>query len=74
VVDLDNASGGTFRLAFAGETTAVLDYDATAAEVDAALEELHSLNEGHRERFGWRSLDRHVRGRTRGYRCAVAHG
>jgi YD repeat-containing protein len=44
-IDLNNAIGGKIRLAFNGETTAALNYDATAAQVDAALEELNSIDQ-----------------------------
>jgi RHS repeat-associated protein len=43
-VTLTNADDGTFRLAFAGETTAAIDYDATTTEVETALEELNGVN------------------------------
>jgi len=43
-VTLSAAEGGQFRLAFAGETTKRLDYDATAAQVESALEELNSVD------------------------------
>jgi hypothetical protein len=36
-------SGGTFTITFDGETTAAIDYDATAAEVQAALELLANI-------------------------------
>ena len=44
LVTLSNANSGTLRLAFAGETTAELDQDATAAEVETALEDLNSVD------------------------------
>ena len=44
-ITLSNASGGTLRLAFRGETTAPLNYDATAADVDSALEELNAVDQ-----------------------------
>jgi len=37
--------GSTFRLAFGGETTAPLDYDATAAEIETVLEELNAVDQ-----------------------------
>ncbi|HSK49334.1 MAG TPA: hypothetical protein VK889_02445 [Solirubrobacterales bacterium] len=37
------ASGGDFKLSFGGQTTADLDFDASAAEVDAALEALPNI-------------------------------
>ncbi len=43
-VTLDNATGGTFRLAFEGDMTAPLAYNATAAQVDAALEAMSSVD------------------------------
>jgi flagellar hook protein FlgE len=39
-------TGGTFTLSFGGETTAALDFDATAAEVDTALEALSTIGAG----------------------------
>ena len=41
-----NASAGQFRLSFDGDTTADLSFDATAAQVDAALETLPSIGAG----------------------------
>jgi hypothetical protein len=41
-----NATGGTFTITYAGETTAPLSYNASAAAVREALEELPSLNPG----------------------------
>lgn len=38
-------TGGTYRLKFAGRLTAALDYDATDAEVQAALEALPNIGE-----------------------------
>jgi YD repeat-containing protein len=43
-VTLTNATGGTFRLAFAGYVTAPLATSATAAQVESALEALPSLD------------------------------
>ena len=43
-VTLSNADDGSFRLAFQGETTAPIDWDATASEVDSALEELNAVS------------------------------
>ncbi|MEM7476403.1 MAG: hypothetical protein AAF483_15525, partial [Planctomycetota bacterium] len=43
-IELSDASGGTFRLGFSGETTAPLDYDAGASEVESALESLNSVD------------------------------
>lgn len=37
---------GTFTLTFDGETTSALDFDASAAEVDAALEALSNIGSG----------------------------
>ncbi|MGC1167189.1 MAG: hypothetical protein WA862_13895 [Solirubrobacterales bacterium] len=37
------ATGGQFKLSFQGETTADLDFDASAAEVQAALQDLSSV-------------------------------
>ena len=60
-VTLSNATGGTFRLAFEGYVTAPLAYNATAAQVDAALDAL----EQHRQRDGDRQrrwpVDRDIR-------------
>lgn len=39
-------TAGTYTLTFGGQTTAALDYDATAAEVQAALEALSSIGTG----------------------------
>jgi PKD repeat protein len=38
-----NATGGTFTLTFNGQTTAPLAYNATAADIDAALEALSNV-------------------------------
>ena len=43
-VTLSNATGGTFRLAFEGYVTTPLAYNATAAQVDAALDALASVD------------------------------
>ena len=43
-VTLSNATGGTFRLAFGGYVTTPLAYNATAAQVDAALDALASVD------------------------------
>jgi len=40
------ATGGTFTLTYSGQTTSALDWDATAAEVDAALEALSNIGAG----------------------------
>lgn len=39
-------SGGSFTLSWAGETTVALDYDATAAEVETALEAFSNVGNG----------------------------
>lgn len=39
-------TGGTFTLTFAGQTTAALAYNATAADVEAALEALSTIGAG----------------------------
>jgi RHS repeat-associated protein len=44
VVTLASATDGTFRLAFAGQTTAPIAYNASAATVDSALEALQSVD------------------------------
>lgn len=36
-------TGGTFKLSFRGATTAAIDFDASAAEVEAALEALSTI-------------------------------
>jgi hypothetical protein len=43
---LGAASSGTFTLSFDGETTTVLTYDDTAADIQAALEALSNLDPG----------------------------
>ncbi len=43
-VTLSNATGGTFRLALDGYVTASLAYNATASQVEAALEALGSVD------------------------------
>lgn len=45
-VSLANTDGGTFTLTYAGQTTANIDWDASAAEVDAALELLSNVGAG----------------------------
>lgn len=40
------ATGGTFTLTYSGQTTSALDWDSTAAEVDAALEALSNIGAG----------------------------
>ena len=42
-VRVTNATGGTFTLTFNGQTTAPLPFNATAAQVDAALEALSNV-------------------------------
>lgn len=46
VVTLASATGGTFRLTFAGQQTAALAYNASAAAVQAALEALSNIAPG----------------------------
>lgn len=46
VVTLTNATGGTFTLTYAGQTTAPIAFDASAATVDAALEALSNIGVG----------------------------
>jgi hypothetical protein len=41
-----NATGGTFTITYAGETTVPLGYNASAVEVQGALEELLAVNPG----------------------------
>lgn len=41
-----NPSGGTFTLTFQGQTTGNLDYDAAAADIEAALEALSNIGSG----------------------------
>ena len=43
-VTLTDATSGTIRLSFNGQTTAPLDYDATASEVETALEDLEAID------------------------------
>ena len=45
-VRVTNASGGTFTLTFGGGTTAAIPWDATAAQIQSALEALDGLNPG----------------------------
>lgn len=45
-IDLGSASGGTFTITFDGHTTDAIDYDATAAAVQAALEALPGVEPG----------------------------
>ncbi len=42
-VRTNNATGGTFTLSFDGQTTAPIPYNATAAQVDSALEALSNI-------------------------------
>lgn len=44
-----DATGGTFTITFGGNTTSALDFDATAAQVQAALEALASIGAGNVE-------------------------
>src|SRR4051794_11240776 len=44
VLRLTNATGGTFTLTFNGQTTAALPFNATAAQVDTALEDLSNID------------------------------
>lgn len=41
-----DATGGTFTLTYSGQTTAAIDFDATAAEIQAALEALSNIAVG----------------------------
>ena len=43
IVRLTNATGGTYTLTFNGQTTAPLAFNATGADVDAALEALSNI-------------------------------
>jgi RHS repeat-associated protein len=43
-VTVNNATGGVFRLAFMGQTTAPIAYNASAATVETALESLNSVD------------------------------
>lgn len=45
-VDLFEVTGGSFELIFEGEETAPIPFDATAAEIDAALEPLSTIGAG----------------------------
>jgi hypothetical protein len=40
-----DASGGTFKFTFNGETTNAVDYDAAASDIEEALEDLASVND-----------------------------
>ena len=42
-IRVNNATGGTFTLTFSGQTTAPLAFNATAAQIEAALEALSNL-------------------------------
>ena len=42
-VRVTNATGGTFTLTFNGQTTAAIPFNATAAQVDTALEALSNI-------------------------------
>ncbi len=44
VIRLTNATGGTYTLTFNGQTTAPLAFNATAAQVDTALENLSNID------------------------------
>lgn len=44
-ITLANATGGTFRLAFSGQTTAPLAYNASASTVESTLEALQAIND-----------------------------
>ena len=59
-VTLSNATGGTFRLAFEGYVTAPLAYNATAAQVDAALDALEQYRQRDGDRQCRRPVDRDV--------------
>jgi len=45
-VTLANATGGTFTLSYAGQTTAAIAYNALSATVEGALEDLSTIGEG----------------------------
>lgn len=45
-ITLSDATGGTFRLAFQGQTTAPIAYNASAATVDSALEAVKTIGSG----------------------------
>ena len=45
-VTLSNATGGTFRLAYKGQTTVPIAYNASASTVDSALETLSTVGSG----------------------------
>jgi hypothetical protein len=46
LVTLTAATGGTFTLSFGGQTTAAIAFDATAADVEEALEALSTIGDG----------------------------
>lgn len=43
---LNDVTGGTFTLTFEGQTTSALDFDASAADVDTALDALSNVTDG----------------------------
>ena len=45
-MSVSNATGGTFTLTFDGQTTAPIAFNATAAQVQAALEALSTIGPG----------------------------
>jgi hypothetical protein len=46
VINIGNPTSGTFTLTFAGQTTAAINYNATAAQVETALEALSNIAPG----------------------------
>lgn len=46
ITETGTVTGGTFTITYSGQTTAAIDYDATAEEIQAALEALSNLAPG----------------------------
>ena len=77
-VRVTGATGGTFTLTFNGQTTAPLAFNATAAQIAAALGALSTIGDrqhpGHRRPGEHRERARHLEGHVRGAGRRVAHG
>ena len=76
-VRVTNATGGTFTLTFNGQTTAPLPFNATAAQIEAALrraqQHRHRQRPGHRRPGEHRERARHLAGHVRGAGRRDAH-
>ena len=78
-VRAQGATAGTFTLTFKGQTTAPLPFDATAAQVDTALEALSTVGaerrpgHGRPGQLGDRDHDRALPARAAAVRPAAAH-